>query len=92
VLFELPPAWSPDSRTLALGRLYGEAVTIPAGGGRPHRLGALGTGVAWDRSGGLVIVRGKRGDEVWASRRGEPARFLFRIQGTLDVATIDPSP
>jgi Tol biopolymer transport system component len=92
VLFELPPAWSPDSRTLALGRLYGEAVTIPARGGRPHRLGALGTGVAWDRSGGLVIVRGKRSDEVWASRRGEPARFLFRIPGKLDVATIDPSP
>jgi dipeptidyl aminopeptidase/acylaminoacyl peptidase len=92
VLFELPPAWSRDSRTLALGRLYGEAVTIPARGGHPHRLGAPGTGVAWDRGGGIVIVRGKRSDEVWASRRGKPARFLFRIPGKLDVATIDPSP
>jgi hypothetical protein len=26
------------------------------------------------------------------SRKGEPARFLFRIPGKLDVATIDPSP
>ena len=89
VVFDQAPAWSPDSRKLALARAYGEVVTVPVGGGNVHGLGTKGSGAYWGAGGEVIILRGKRLGEVWASHNGSRARFLFRVPGRLGIATID---
>jgi Tol biopolymer transport system component len=89
VVFDQAPAWSPDSRKLALARAYGEVVTVPADGGQVHGLGTKGAGAYWGAGGEVIILRGKRLGQVWVSRNGSPARFLFRVPGGLGIATID---
>jgi Tol biopolymer transport system component len=91
VVYDQAPAWSPDSRKLAMSRLYGQVVTVPAGGGQPRTLGIRGTGVSWTGRGGILILRGTSGGDVWATREGATARRLFRVPDGLGVATIDPS-
>jgi Tol biopolymer transport system component len=89
VVYAQSPAWSPDSRRLAMSRLYGQVVTVSAGGGQARTLGIRGTGVSWTSRGGILVLRGKSGGEVWAGS-GAHAHRLFRLPGKLGVATIDP--
>jgi Tol biopolymer transport system component len=90
VVYDQAPAWSPDSRRLAMSRLYGQVVTVAAGGGQARTLGIRGTSVSWTRRGGIIILRGKAAGEVWASRGGSSPRLLFRLPDKLGIATIDP--
>jgi hypothetical protein len=54
-----------------------------------HGLGTKGSGAYWGAGGEVIILRGKRLGEVWASRNGSRARFLFRAPDGLGIATID---
>jgi hypothetical protein len=90
VVYDQAPAWSPDSRRLAMSRLYGQVVTVDADGGKPRTLGIRGTSVSWTSRGGILILRGKDAGEVWSSGGGTTARKLFRLPDKLGIATIDP--
>jgi Tol biopolymer transport system component len=89
VVYDQAPAWSPDSRRLAMSRLYGQVVTVAADGGHARTLGVRGTSVSWTKPAGILILRGKGAGQVWASRGSGPARLLFRVPGKLGIATID---
>jgi WD40-like Beta Propeller Repeat len=87
VLMDQAPAWLPDSRRFAIARLYRQAVTVALDGAHLRALGPRASGVYSGRAGGIIMVRGA--GEVWSSRAGEPARFLFRLPHKLGIAAID---
>jgi Tol biopolymer transport system component len=85
------PAWSPDSKRLAvaLGRL---TVTMTAHGGGIHSLlGVTGTSVTWSRSGQITIAGTAQPGKVFASPDGTaPAKLIFRLPQKFAVVAIDP--
>src|SRR5438093_845382 len=65
----VPPAWSPDSRRLAV--IGAQVLTLDPTGHNLRRLGTThGALVVWTRSGKLFVVRGEHDNQVFVSRDG----------------------
>ncbi len=61
------PAWSPDSRNVALVALGGPAFTLRAGGGPPRSLGLRADAATWAPDGEILL---NRGGGIWIERLG----------------------
>jgi WD40 repeat protein len=74
------PAWSPDSRRLAV--IGAQVLTLDPTGHNVRRLGTtLGAHVVWTRSGALFVVRGDHENQVLVSPDGrERPHFLFQLK------------
>ena len=84
------PAWSPDSRRLAVAAGT-RVVTLSRTGGDVRSLGTSGQIVVWSPGGQITIVRGSHPAQVWASADGSHrARLLFRMPGSQGIFAIDP--
>jgi Tol biopolymer transport system component len=86
------PAWSPDSKRLAVA-LGGRTVTMTTRGGRIHSLLAVtGPSVAWSPSGQITIAGyDPQPWKVFASRNDtSPAKLIFRLPSNIAVGSIDP--
>lgn len=83
-----PPAWSPDSKRLAV---IGEQVmTVDTSGHHVRRLGTGGERVVWTRGGTLIIVRGTSSSEVLATRdEHRRPHLLFRMPKKLVILALD---
>jgi Tol biopolymer transport system component len=76
----VPPAWSSDSRRLAV--IGAQVLTLDPTGHNVRRLGTtLGAHVVWTRSGALFVVRGDHDNQVLVSPDGrERPHFLFQLK------------
>lgn len=86
------PAWSPDSKRLAVA-LGGRTVTMSTAGRRIHALLAVtGPSVVWSPRGQITISGPDvQPWKVFASLNGtSPAKLLFRLRSKLGVVAIDP--
>jgi Tol biopolymer transport system component len=86
------PAWSPDSKRLAVA-LGGRTVTMTTAGRRIHPLLAVtGVGVAWSPRDQITISGPDAHPwKVFASRNGiSPAKLLFQLPRNVAVVAIDP--
>jgi Tol biopolymer transport system component len=86
------PAWSPDSKRLAVP-LGGRMVTMDTRGGHIHALGTQGgISVTWSPSGQITIAGSDPQPwKVFASLNGNAeARLIFRLPSTVAVVAIDP--
>jgi Tol biopolymer transport system component len=86
------PAWSPDSKRLAVP-LGGRMVTMDTSGGHIHALGTQGgISVTWSPSGQITIAGSELQPwKVFASLNGSsPAKLLFRLPSNVAVMAIDP--
>jgi len=84
------PAWSPDSRRLAVASGT-RVVTLSRTGGDVRSLGTGGRIVVWSPGGRVTIVRGTYPNQVWASDDGNHrARLLFRMPPRQAILAIDP--
>ena len=86
------PAWSPDSKRLAVA-LGGRTVTMTTSGGGVHTLLAVtGTSVIWSPSDQITIAGSAQPREVFASPNGTaPAKLIFRLPSRVAVVAIDAS-
>lgn len=83
------PAWSPDSRRIAVATLS-DVVTFALDGKHSHPVGTPGALVDWSRSAGLTIVTGAQSNEVLRSSDGRhPARLLYRLPKGQSILTLD---
>jgi len=87
------PAWSRDSKRLAVA-LGGRTVTMTTRGGRVHALlAATGLSVAWSPSDQITIAGSAQPRKVFASPNGTAtAKLIFRLPSKVAVVAIDPQP
>ncbi len=86
------PAWSPDSKRLAVA-LGSRTVTITTAGGRIHSLGEVpGFSLAWSPRAQITIAGSDAQPwKVFASRNGlVAAKLLFQLPRNVAVVAIEP--
>lgn len=82
------PAWSPDSRRIALATLDGQVIAVAAAGGAIQTIARFGRSNLWPywtRYDDLVVVRGARRTEIWVSSGGSRMRKRFDVQAGIDT-------